>query len=109
LDVDTEPAIGLPADDAARREAVGFSLVPDATVAVCEQAARDEVAGFAEVVPAAAAGQLDLAELVARFAKQRLLLDHIRQIGVVRIVVKAEPVVRARRNSGAESSVDERV
>ena len=44
----------------------------------------DEVALFLEVVIAAAAGQLELAEVVARFAEQRLLLDVVRQVGVVR-------------------------
>ena len=80
-------SVRLPAS-AMTRGLKPFDLVlsPMLRVAVREEAAGDEVALFLEVVIAAAGGQLELAEVVAAFAEQRLLLDVVGQVGVVRRV-----------------------
>src|SRR3982751_661079 len=60
-----------------------------------------------KVVPTASAGQLDLAEFVAGFAEQSLLSVCVRQVGVIRVVDEAEPVVDPCRCPCTEFRVDE--
>ena len=65
-----------------------LGLIADVGVDVGEDAARDEVPLFVEVVIARAGGELEIAEPVAAFAKQRFLLDDVWQVGVVRTVCR---------------------
>ena len=86
LNVDAEVVRRLPRGDHARRESVRLRLVAKADDVVGELAARDEVAFLVEAVITPAAGHLELAEVVARFAEEGPLLDVVGQIGVVGIV-----------------------
>src|SRR4051812_45132801 len=66
-----------------------------------------EAAALREGVIAAAARDFELAELVARLAEEGMLRDHIRQIGMVRIVGQSEAIVDGGRGPGAKPCVGE--
>ena len=61
-----------------------FDLVLSPRLMMSEKSRPREVACLIEAVVTPAAGQLELTEVVAHLAEQRLLLDVVRQVGVVR-------------------------
>ncbi len=64
---------------------------------------------FVEIVPAASAGQFELVELVARLAEQCFLSVHVRQVGMIWIVVKAKSIVHRGSCAWTEPRVGERI
>ena len=107
LGVEGDGVRRLVAEQEAWGEAVRRGLV-GAVVAIGEQAARLELAGFAEVVVAAAGRRGQLAHRVVHFAEQGLLLDVVGQIGVVGRVGR-EAVGHGGRGARAQNGVGEGV
>ena len=107
LQVDAEVAVRFPGGDHAGADPVRLGFVAKEDIAVRKNTARNEVAFFLEVVVASAAGQLELAEVVAGFAEQRRLIDIVGQIGVVGRVER-EAAGHHRRDSAGEEAGESR-
>ncbi len=97
LQVYAEVAARLPRQDAARGKAARLGLV-GAVIVVGEDSARVELAFFVEAIITTAAGDLELAEVIARLAEQGALAN---VVGKIRIVgrVEGKTVSHDRRNT----------